>query len=313
MRKPTAPPRRLYKYRAFNANTLRLLSQAEIYYANPAHFNDPMDCRPVIEVDTDLKTLEKVCYRLLVLSRGKDAANACIQNHRYMSTEYGDYKTDPDAARSYTEDLRREISEFVDAEMRKHGVLSLAKRWNCPLMWSHYADEHRGLCIEYDTKDNQCEGLRCVNYDVSGSIKVSDILRWKIEKSKEADRSIREAFFYAKARDWRYEREWRDVRKEIGTRESTFRSISAVYFGLRCDTAVSTSVVMLFGNSATPIKFFRLYRDQDSFQLRRFLIDVDEIRACGLRTPVTWDFENLEDLTGHSAVTEMPKPEVQQK
>lgn len=286
------PPRRLYKYRAFNANTLRLLNQAEMFYANPAQFNDPLDCRPIIAVDTDLKTLEKLCYRMLVLDRGKDAAIASMQNHRHMSTQYGDYKIDREATRFYTEDLQREIRDMVYAEMREYGVVSLAKRWNCPLMWSHYGDEHRGLCIEYDTKDNHCNSLLPVSYDTPGAIKVSDIYRWKVEKSAETERAIRETFFYAKAPEWRYEREWRDVAKTVGARESTLKSISAVYFGMRCDPAVSTSVIMLYSNAATPIKFFSLYRDDNSFRLKRASMDVDEISACGLRTPVSWDFDH---------------------
>lgn len=307
MGKVPALPRRLYKYRAFNANTLRLLNQAEIYYADPLHFNDPLDCRPVISVDTDVKTLEKLCYRMLVLASGKDRALTTMRNHRYMSTQYGNFCTDPEAARYYTADLQREIRDLLYAEMRKHGVLSLARRWNCPLMWSHYADEHRGLCIEYDTADHHCESLLPVNYDGSGDIKVSDIYRWKIEKSVDAERAIRKAFFHAKARDWRYEREWRDVAKNAGPRESTLKAISAVYFGMRCDPAVSTAVVMLFSNSTTPIKLFGVYRHDNSFRLQRAPIDVDEVQACGLRTPMSWEFENLDDTPG---TDEKPPPVV---
>ena len=62
-------PKKLYKYRKFNTSTLRLLSQAEAYYADPEVFNDLLDCRPVIRVDTDVPTLEKVCYRMLVRAR----------------------------------------------------------------------------------------------------------------------------------------------------------------------------------------------------------------------------------------------------
>lgn len=47
-------PKKLYKYRPFNASTLRLLSQAETYYADPLKFNDPLNCKPVISVDTPL-------------------------------------------------------------------------------------------------------------------------------------------------------------------------------------------------------------------------------------------------------------------
>lgn len=29
------------------------------------------------------------------------------------------------------------------------GIVSLAERANCPLMWSHYGDQHRGVCFGY--------------------------------------------------------------------------------------------------------------------------------------------------------------------
>jgi hypothetical protein len=67
---------------------------------------------------------------------------------------------------------------------------------------------------------------------------------------------------------------------------------------MRCDPAVSTAVVMLFSNSNTPIKFFGVYRRDDSFRLQRAPIDVDEVQACGLRTPMSWEFENLDDTPG---------------
>jgi hypothetical protein len=35
-------PKRLYKYRSFNINSLRLLTEGEIYYSNPRAFNDPL-------------------------------------------------------------------------------------------------------------------------------------------------------------------------------------------------------------------------------------------------------------------------------
>lgn len=83
-------PGRQYKYRAFNVNTLRLLSEAEVYYANPVSFNDPLDCSPTIQIDTDRASLEKLCYKMLVAAYGKELALREMQNHRYMSTEYGD-------------------------------------------------------------------------------------------------------------------------------------------------------------------------------------------------------------------------------
>jgi hypothetical protein len=283
-------PKKLYKYRKFNASTLRLISQAEVYYANPEVFNDPLDCRPVILVDTDVPTLEKVCYRMLVLARGKGKALASMRNHRYMSTEYGDFRKDAAAIYCYTQNLREEIKGLLYDEMTTRGVLSLAARWDCPLMWSHYADEHRGVCIEYDVADHKCDRLSKVDYSTSGEIKVSDLFEWKVRGSTSAGRAIENAFFYAKASQWRYEREWRDVVKKSGVDDAPL-TISGVYFGLRCDRVIVTSVVMLFGNSTIKMRFLEIYRKDESFRLMRRPVDVDEIKACGLRSTTRWDFD----------------------
>ena len=50
-------PRKLYKYAAFNTNSLRLLSEGEVFYSNPKRFNDPLDCNPTIQIDRKLPRL----------------------------------------------------------------------------------------------------------------------------------------------------------------------------------------------------------------------------------------------------------------
>lgn len=32
----------------------------------------------------------------------------------------------------------------------KHGLICLSANWSHPLMWGHYADRHRGLCLGFD-------------------------------------------------------------------------------------------------------------------------------------------------------------------
>jgi hypothetical protein len=289
----SALPTRLYKYRKFNTSTLRLITKAESYYADPETFNDPLDCRPVIQLDTDTSTLEKVCYRMLVLVHDKKQALSTMTNFRYLSSEHGDYKKDQAATWSYTQGLRQEIKRLLYDEMRKCGVLSLGARWDCPLMWSHYADEHRGLCIEYDMTNHHCERLFPVDYGASGNVKVSNLYDWKLHGSMTAEILVRGAFFYAKARQWRYEREWRDVVGSNGVTDTPL-TVSAILFGLRCDSAVVTSVVKLFTNSSAKPKFYDVYRKDEGFRLKRRAVDVDEIEACGLRTATRWDFDRID-------------------
>lgn len=169
-------PRRLYKYRAFGVNTLRALTRAEVFYANPSRFNDPLDCNPTIRLDIDGKALEHLCYKFLVDAEGKNEAIQQINNYRHLSTEYDDSETDADIESYYMQMLASEILRRLRSEFATRGVLSLAQRWDCPLMWSHYADKHRGVCLEYETVDHGCYQLCPVDYSMNRSIKASDLL-----------------------------------------------------------------------------------------------------------------------------------------
>ena len=289
---PPRTPTRLYKYRAFNTNTLRLLTEAEVYYANPTSFNDPLDCSPTIQIDVDRKSLEKLCYRMLVKVSGKATAVDEINNHRYMSTEYGDYKTQPDVEDYYMRMLASHVKRLLYAELGGRGILSLGQRWDCPLMWSHYADEHRGLCIEYSMTENACANLAPVNYKNPRSIKISELIAWKIDGSTDAETSVRHTFFFVKAPQWRYEKEWREVVEKSGPSSAPFR-VSAIYFGLRCDVSVITALVKLHSNSNLPVKFYDVLPLDDTFRLKRQLVDTDEIEASGLRSSALLDFKDV--------------------
>jgi hypothetical protein len=249
-------PQKLYKYRPFNTNSLRLLTEAEIYYSDPKDFNDPLDCKPTINVDVDRAPLEHLCYKMLQ-NTGATKAEAVkvINNLRYMSTEYGDFQTDAEVERYLKEQLLAvEIKRLVDAEMKRKGVFCLSETWRSPLMWSHYADEHRGICLEYDTTQIPHPAIAAVDYRSPRSVKASDLIQWKIRASSEAELRVHNTYFFAKSPEWQYEKEWRDISQSIGVADTRFPRTS-VYFGLRCDPAVITSIVKLFSGDGR-ISFF---------------------------------------------------------
>jgi len=284
-------PDKLYKYRRFDVRTLRSLTEAEIHYAQPRTFNDPMDCDPTIEVDVSRETLEKLYYRLLLRHETKDEASKAVGYLRYMSTEYGDFRTDRDVEAYLIRMLAGRIKDELDDEFGKTGVLSLSATWSSALMWSHYADEHRGICIEYDTRDQGHPRLAAVHYRAPRAIKTSDLVRWKVRDDEAAKGRVLETYFYAKSGEWRYEKEWRDLRDASGVTEVPFRT-TAIHFGLRCDPAVTTSVVRLLSDQPQ-IKLWGIRPKQDTFMLRRSLIDRDEINANGIQEPSFLVFKDI--------------------
>jgi Protein of unknown function (DUF2971) len=297
-------PTKLYKYRPFGVNALRNITEAEVFYARPDTFNDPMDCDPTVEVDVDRSRLEKLYYRMLLRRLDKDAALQEIGELRYLSTEYGDYKTDSRVEEYLVRMLASRIKSEVDAELSECGVLTLSAVWSSPLMWSHYANDHRGICIEYDTSDQAHPRLAAVNYRAPRAIKTSDLLRWKVQSDPAATSRVMETFFYAKSSEWKYEKEWRDVHDKNGTRYLPFR-ITAIHFGLRCDTAVITSVVKLL-NDRPNIKLYGIRPKDRTFRLARFLIDRDEIEAVGVSDPPFLAFKDfVGDVDDHPDVEEV--------
>lgn len=305
-------PDKLYKYRPFGVNTLRAITEAEVFYAKPSTFNDPLDCDPTIEMDIDRIHLERLLYRMLLKRKTEEEARNDIGYLRYMSSEYGDYRTEPDVGSYLMRMLANDIKRELDAELGNEGVHSLSATWKSGLMWSHYADEHRGVCIEYDTRDQEHSRLASVDYKGPRAIKTSDLYRWKVRDNADAKQRVFKTYFYTKSGEWRYEREWRDVREQSGVTDVPFRT-TAILFGLRCDSTVIKSIVKLLSDHPA-IKIWQVLPKDDGFGLRRYQVDRDEIEALAIREPgflmfkdIVWEDENLEEMEDLGPIAEIPE------
>jgi hypothetical protein len=51
------------------------------------------------------------------------------------------------------EKLRRELSALKDRAAKKMGLLCFSRDWHNPVLWSHYAERHTGLCLGFDVPD----------------------------------------------------------------------------------------------------------------------------------------------------------------
>lgn len=289
---PKSPPDKLYKYAAFNTYTVRLLGEGEVFYSNPKNFNDPLDCNPTINIDTGIKETEALLLFMICKSPKQSQEFIDLIKHlKRDSMVSWDNDGDPVPVEDeetylahYTDKLISKIRELLNSEMSRKGVLALAENWNSPLMWSHYADEHRGICIEYNITPNHLfSQLKAVNYDSPRAIKISDLISWKIDQSSKAERNIVDTYFFAKAPEWHYENEWRDIDDSSGVKPAPM-PISSIYFGLRCDSAVKTCIIKLLHDYAhcESLSFFQIRPHMTDFSLERYFIDSGEINSCSV-------------------------------
>ena len=80
-----AIPRSLFRFRPFNSFTLDELCSEDIHYADPATFNDPLDSRPNLVLDSDFQTLVALHAKATERLRG----NLFASDWKYLATEDG--------------------------------------------------------------------------------------------------------------------------------------------------------------------------------------------------------------------------------
>lgn len=203
MTKPEDYPDIIYKYRNWkDDNHKDILRKNILYMPPPIYFNDPFDCR----IPTNYKLLnstEKIEKYVLafinkhqefLLRKGVNLDEEFIRMCKDFSKNIDDIQTDHERILFGNQD-------------KHYGVLSLSKRWNSILMWSHYADNHLGFCVGFWEDKLRESGLfgkgGPVHYNPENEYPTIDPLE---------DENIMVTGFkqtHTKAFDWEYEQEYR--------------------------------------------------------------------------------------------------------
>jgi hypothetical protein len=119
-----------------------------------------------------------------------------------------------DSSKEYRYKLEKALTEI--------GVLCLSSSNDNMLMWSHYADKHKGFCLGFRMIGNDIFKVRPVDYDGKHiEIKIEDF-------ADNLDRYIKDVIFN-KASNWVYEEEYRIV-IEIPDGDDSKRNIEWGHF-----------------------------------------------------------------------------------
>ncbi|WP_273425413.1 DUF2971 domain-containing protein [Curvibacter lanceolatus] len=289
--------RYFYKYRAFSPNTIQSLVADEIYFADPSSFNDPLDTKPCVEADLANDELQEVLRQLIeqkevaimrsaarsigyrgpnttsrIEDRSRRRAKAMIDELKYQATN-------PDWTGTEEEALRFYLTNAIEVQLLQRyakGIYCLGTRSSCPLMWSHYGDQHRGLCIGYTVPERELTNLFKVEYRGSRLVQTSDVAAMLAGDSAAA-RTVDSAVLLKKAADWRYEREWR-LFGERG-RQSSPLELNSITFGMRCASTVQYAVVQALAEREREVKFYEMVEQRGSFALKRQKLDIDALSS----------------------------------
>ena len=205
-------PDRLYKYQSLSAYSLAALVMRTIWLAKPSTFNDPFDCGITLD---RRKYKDSVLHAISAAIEGADSKGA---DHEKLGALWpGDKEA--------FELLRKNVLELV----QNMGVCSFSAVGDHMLMWSHYAQHHRGFCVEYDSREGTT--LRNLAHEVryqdeAPSLGAAD---FAAEKRVEAFDNM----WLTKATCWSYEQEWRVLMKEGNRSYAVPSDVLSIIFGAR--------------------------------------------------------------------------------
>ena len=186
-----------FHYKKFKAEHLEtLLRDESIKFTRPDMFNDPWDCRVKYRVPrnekeiSDLveyfKYLNKKVYPHISDQARENSAQELIANPQGIVN----------AVQSMSSSITKAVSE-------QYRVFCLAEEPDCILMWAHYADCHKGICLEFDASQlpfQQGEIANKVEY-------VSEYPEYNILSSDILPLIV-------KSKIWSYEKEWRLIAED---------------------------------------------------------------------------------------------------
>lgn len=157
------------------------------------------------------------------------------------------------------------------------GIYSLSKpkedeTFPCnELLWAHYANSHKGFCIEYDMEKLSSDTTS--GFDVSSVINVS----YENERPNVSEHDnifqIQKKVFGTKSSAWEYENEIRLVFDKFGKKTISESGITSVYFGLRMSLEDRRDIINRL--SGRGIDFYQIERIENSYQLKATKLSFD--------------------------------------
>ncbi len=212
---PTPPV--LYKYYACNKWTQDIFERNQIYFQSPDGFNDPLDSK----VSTAYEgTEEQRVSRVIDLWRKGPAKEKKEEDLRPQALDI--VRRDQDITRML------KTSEQSEERTRKQmGIFCMSSKRDNILMWSHYAEAHKGFCLGFRTGspffgralpvENYASDRPCLNLVEPPPL-------------KETTQPL-----LTKAKDWEYEDEWRIVDYEggPGVKQYPAEALRSVILGCR--------------------------------------------------------------------------------
>lgn len=228
----------LFRYRTVSDNNIFAFEHDRLYFSTPENFNDPFDNLIYANVD---KILGDVAGHLRV---GMDGYIEKLKNSNPQAAFLAYHFWNGPKKEELVESQFTAICEAVDyikKTLRENvKIICFSEVYDSMLMWSHYANNHKGFLLMYDIEElKHAKRFTIDEIEVDKHIRVEKVkyVTEQIDLSEDVEDFVRcnmmptmgdvdhgdgkipqyklKEFVIQKAKDWEYEQEWRMIPRII--------------------------------------------------------------------------------------------------
>ena len=156
-----------------------------------------------------------------------------------------------------------EVRENMLYQINGYGVVCYSTNEHNTLMWSHYADNHKGMCLVFDVPNPIEKYLMKVNY-----LEQLPNLNYETNNLPSEIRKI----ITTKSIDWGYEEEYRQVLINKNIHEPYCGKLVEIIFGCKCPKEDIDFVIKVSNANEEDIIISKKNIDINSFQLSKTII-----------------------------------------
>jgi hypothetical protein len=292
-----ARPAHFYKFCTAKVAKLNL-STRRLRFSSPLRFNDPFDCYfpPAFSnLRRSVAEFEKRHHAILTGEEALPADSSAAFNlapliHLASTVPLEvierTRKTHRANMLAVANQFNRESQFDWEDMLRRFRLLSLCVEGRNPLFWSHYADSHRGVALEFDayfTEGVSFASATPVKYwkRVPRAYSRKDFIENALDLRALPDTArTLVPLVLTKSQEWSYEKEWRIVRIATKMERSLFadlafspQSLSRIFLGCRISIRNRQAIERLATGDFAHVEIHQARQSPT-----RFALEFDRIR-----------------------------------
>lgn len=241
----------------YNTSLKCLVQHNKVKVSNPSRLNDPFDCKTLYS--TSDATIEDfgVFFNSVPLNLSaaeKESISISIQSSPVRAAE----------------NLRSQYMQYHNEDLDNYRILCYfePRETEYPvdeLMWAHYAQSHRGLCLQF-RKNILTDSFICkpVNYE--------DRYPSFREIAANNAEGLAELIFFRKSTRWAYENEWRLLCDKTDIMDGNLQlpaaALTGVIFGCEAEYLECEKVARWAQQRSGPaLNFFNAKKHSEKYQI----------------------------------------------